>query len=58
MVRVGSRGADVTYLQGKLHIAADGDFGPQTDRAVRLFQQQHGLGVDGIVGPQTWAAIG
>jgi peptidoglycan hydrolase-like protein with peptidoglycan-binding domain len=35
----------------------DGIFGPQTEQAVRSFQQGAGLGVDGIVGPRTWAAL-
>jgi putative chitinase len=38
-------------------IAADGKFGPATDRAVRAFQEQHGLQPDGIVGPRTWASL-
>ena len=38
-------------------IAADGEFGPQTDAAVRAFQQSHGLVVDGKAGPKTFAAI-
>jgi peptidoglycan hydrolase-like protein with peptidoglycan-binding domain len=38
-------------------IAVDGIFGPQTDAAVRAFQQQNNLLVDGIVGPQTWSAL-
>jgi peptidoglycan hydrolase-like protein with peptidoglycan-binding domain len=37
--------------------ATDGLFGPQTRRAVYAFQTSHGLRVDGIVGPQTWAAL-
>lgn len=32
-------------------------FGPKTKAAVRDFQQSHGLPVDGIVGPRTWAAL-
>lgn len=32
-------------------------FDSATDRAVRTFQQQRGITVDGIVGPQTYAAL-
>lgn len=35
-------------------IAADGIFGPRTEAAVRLFQRDNRLTVDGIVGPVTW----
>ena len=33
---------------------ADGDFGADTDRAVRVFQKGAGLTVDGGVGKNTW----
>lgn len=52
------RGADVTAVQRKLGIGADGWFGPQTDAAVRAFQRNHGLVSDGVVGPITRHALG
>ncbi len=36
----------------------DGVTGPWTQQAVRTFQAQHGLTVDGVAGPQTRAALG
>jgi uncharacterized protein (TIGR02594 family) len=62
-LRQGSRGSAVTDLQRRLAAAgfspgaADGIFGPLTDNAVRSFQRARGLGIDGIVGPQTWGAL-
>lgn len=65
MVRRGSRGADVVDLQERLNALAmadpaletDGIFGGLTDAAVRRFQAERSLVVDGIVGPNTWAAL-
>ena len=35
----------------------DGDYGPETRGAVLAFQDDRGLKMDGIVGPETWAAL-
>lgn len=57
-IRLGSRGADVRYLQTKLRLTADGIFGTKTRNAVIAFQRSKGLTADGVVGPRTWAALG
>jgi peptidoglycan hydrolase-like protein with peptidoglycan-binding domain len=36
----------------------DGSFGPKTEQAVKQFQTDFLLTVDGIVGPKTWAMLG
>lgn len=51
------RGADVTTLQQKLGIKADGIFGVGTKAATINWQKSHGLAADGIVGPATWKAL-
>jgi len=38
-------------------LVEDERFGPKTDRAVRRFQRDHGLPVNGFVGPDTWAML-
>jgi peptidoglycan hydrolase-like protein with peptidoglycan-binding domain len=38
-------------------VAVDGIFGPQTEAAVKSFQQSNGLAADGIVGPLTWPKL-
>jgi peptidoglycan hydrolase-like protein with peptidoglycan-binding domain len=64
VLRRGSTGEAVRRLQRSLVISKllpntgiDGIFGPVTEEAVRSFQQAMGIGVDGIVGPQTWARL-
>jgi hypothetical protein len=58
----GSAGGAVKVLQAGLNgkgyaLVADGVFGPATDSAVRRFQENQALQVDGVVGQQTWAAL-
>lgn len=62
ILRQGSSGGAVKIAQAALNgkgyaLVADGVFGPRTDSAVRSFQRDRGLQVDGIVGPQTWNAL-
>jgi hypothetical protein len=55
-------GSDVRYVQqwiGKAHCGPpDGTYGPNTADGVRWYQRMRGLGVDGVVGPQTWRSMG
>lgn len=58
MLKFGSRGVGVRQLQKDLsslgfHLRIDGDFGPATQRAVKTFQRENRLSVDGIFGPKT-----
>jgi len=53
VLRKGMRGEDVKELQKLLDINSDGIFGNQTFNAVRIFQGNNNLTVDGIVGRKT-----
>src|SRR5690606_6770228 len=48
-----------SYLSriGTYNGAIDGIWGPRTDRAVRKFQEENSLKVDGIIGPVTWRTM-
>ncbi|MCG8514798.1 MAG: spore cortex-lytic enzyme [Halanaerobiales bacterium] len=60
----GSRGSSVRILQRRLRQwgyydgSVDGIYGSESYRAVLNFQRKNRLRVDGIVGPQTWRALG
>jgi peptidoglycan hydrolase-like protein with peptidoglycan-binding domain len=55
---VRSAGSTVAALQSALGITPDGVYGPNTRRAVRNYQRNQGLAVDGIAGPVTLAHLG
>ena len=56
-VRRGDRGEAVKLLQRELQLAADGLFGAITEAALRVYQHDHGLLMDGVCGPKTWAVL-
>lgn len=64
MLYRGCTGDAVKTLQDKLNAlgynsgSVDGIFGAKTYAAVTAFQKANSLGVDGIVGPLTWAKLG
>ncbi|MDH7478865.1 MAG: peptidoglycan-binding protein [Syntrophomonadaceae bacterium] len=63
ILRRGVSGPDVREVQNKLNVLGyyqgdiDGVFGPLTEDAVRSFQRDQELAVDGIVGPATYNAL-
>lgn len=67
-LRLGSSGSAVRTIQNQLNnisrnypkipkVATDGVFGPQTESAVKVFQEVFHLNPDGIVGRATWYKI-
>ena len=63
VIRKGSQGQDVTFLQQKLAEVGlyngpiNGKFGLLTESAVKRFQLKNGLQADGIVGNNTWSKL-
>jgi peptidoglycan hydrolase-like protein with peptidoglycan-binding domain len=71
LLRRGSRSKGVRLVQQALRsfgcerlgmdllprFGADGDFGGETDDAVRTFQDSNGLAADGLVGPETLGTL-
>ena len=64
-LRRGDKGAYVTLAQTELKnkgydlgkCGVDGDFGKATEAAVKQFQKDNGLAVDGVIGPKTWEKL-
>ncbi len=57
LLKKGDKGTEVVRLQKILNVIPDGNFGPQTEKAVMRFQLEKQLKVDGIVGTQTWQML-
>lgn len=65
-MEIGASGDLVTALQRTLNartkpslgIGTDGDFGPETQGAVKKFQTQAGVEATGVVDEKTWKALG
>ena len=64
MLRQGDHGFEVSRLQealaraGVYHGSADGDFDPEVTDALRAYQKQENLDVDGIAGPEVMRTLG
>jgi len=61
-IKQGCKGGAVRRLQTWLAdlgftLTVDHDFGPTTEAMVKVFQRDHGLAMDGVVGQKTWAAL-
>jgi peptidoglycan hydrolase-like protein with peptidoglycan-binding domain len=63
VLKIGSTGLPVRRAQKRMSLVGydvggvDGRYGTSTEAAVKMLQQQRGLAVDGVVGPQTWSVI-
>jgi hypothetical protein len=63
VLSLGSHDNCVRYLQQKLQdfgfykYAVDLDFGPETEKSVKRFQEATGHTPDGVVGPKTWSSV-
>lgn len=57
LLKIGSTGEDVKKLQEKLGLKPDGEFGKNTEAAVKKWQKANGLTDDGIVGDKSWSKL-
>lgn len=58
LLKTGMSGQPVKILQEKLGVEADGVFGPNTEKALKAYQDSQNIAVDGIAGPDTFAHMG
>jgi peptidoglycan hydrolase-like protein with peptidoglycan-binding domain len=57
ILKKGLAGEPVRRLQAKLGVEADGEFGPNTEKALKDWQTKNGLTADGIAGPDTFMSM-
>ncbi len=55
-IRRGQKSEDVGVWQTILGTRVDWSFGNKTHQATLVWQEEHGLEPDGVVGPKTWEA--
>jgi len=58
ILKRGLAGEPVKILQQKLGVPTDGEFGSGTEAALKKYQQENGLAVDGVAGPDTFVRMG
>ena len=59
ILRRGSSGQEVKRLQSVISgLKVDGDFGPKTEEAVKIYQASNNLAADGIAGKNTMNSLG
>lgn len=58
LLKKGSSGPWVSYLQSILGVQQTATFDAATEASVKAYQQAKGLDVDGVVGKDTWGSLG
>ncbi|ARV59753.1 hypothetical protein BZZ01_14945 [Nostocales cyanobacterium HT-58-2] len=48
----------ILILRYKYKVTFDAEFGSKTEEAIKDFQRKHNLNPDGVVGANTWRALG
>lgn len=61
-LRRGDNGEDIKFLQSILKgrgydVAVNGEYEKQTEKAVRSYQRQTGIKIDGVAGKETWTSF-
>lgn len=56
-VKKGDKSQAVRFVQQQVKVGITGEFDEATHEAVEALQKKHGLLVDGIIGPKTWAFL-